>query len=206
MLKTKNALLLVDLQNDFCDGGSLAVPHANEVFPLVNTIQDHFDLIIASKDWHPEDHMSFANESQRVGDLISIAGFDQRIWPPHCVAETRGSQFSPLLMTDKIQHIVYKGSDRHVDSYSAFFDNHHLRDTGLHDYLQAHQIQRLTVLGLATDYCVKYTCIDAINLGYDVTVLIDACRGVELRPGDIDAAIAVMKALNIKIQLSTFFI
>ena len=183
---SNKALILVDLQNDFCRGGSLAVPYGNEVIPVANRLQEHFDLIVASKDWHPKGHVSFASTHENVPaeKPIIVGQHFQELWPDHCIQESVGAQFHPKLKTAKIKKIFYKGIDPAIDSYSAFFDNEHLRSTGLAEYLHAHEIDTLYVMGLATDYCVKYSCKDAVQLGFKVRVVLDGCRAVELKAGD----------------------
>lgn len=201
MSATKKAIIMIDLQNDFCAGGSLAVPDADAVIPLANQLQDQFDLIVASKDWHPHDHMSFAAQhpGYGVGDVVVINDAPQVLWPVHCVQDTKGAEFHSELAVDKIDKVVYKGTDVNIDSYSAFFDNAHLRATGLDDYLVDKQVEDIYLMGLATDYCVKFSALDAVHLGFNVYVIQDACRGVELNPGDITAAINEMQAAGVKI-------
>lgn len=198
---TQKALILVDVQKDFCFGGALAVPHADEIVPLANQLQAKFDLIIATKDWHPKDHMSFAinHANHKVGDMIIVDDLEQILWPAHCVQESPGSTFHPGLKTDKISKIFYKGIDKQIDSYSAFYDNAHKRATGLHTYLQENNVHQVYILGLATDYCVKYSCLDAVSLGFDVYVIIDACRGVELHSGDTKKAIDAMQNAGVHV-------
>ena len=188
---TKPALIMVDLQNDFCFGGSLAVPDADAIIPLANQLQKKFDLIIATKDWHPSDHTSFASNhsGKKAGEIITIDNTLQVLWPDHCVQNTRGFEFHPALDTSQIKKIFYKGTDRTIDSYSAFFDNAHLRATGLADYLHEQHVNTLYIMGLATDYCVRYSCLDALQLGFDVFFIQDACRGVGLEEGDVARAI-----------------
>lgn len=189
-----DALLLVDLQNDFLPGGSLAVPEGNTVLGVANQLCTHFDHVIASQDWHPPDHQSFADQHPGLspGDVITLNGNPQILWPRHCVEHTPGAQFSDSLDGSAITHVSRKGTDRDIDSYSAFFDNGHLRATGLHDVLRTASVERLIVLGLATDYCVKYTVLDALELGYQVLVIRDGVRGVDLTPGDSERALAEM--------------
>lgn len=189
------ALLLVDLQNDFCAGGSLAVPDADAVIPLANQLQSYFDVIIATQDWHPHNHMSFAanHPDAAVGDVITVDNISQVLWPIHCVQESNGAKFHADLQTQKLKKIIHKGIDPRIDSYSAFFDNEHLRKTELHDYLRAHHVNHIYIMGLATDYCVKYTVLDALQLGFAVTVITDGCRGVELKTGDVAQAINAMQ-------------
>lgn len=199
--KTKTAFIMVDLQNDFCHGGNLEVPEGDAVVPLANQLQEYFDLIIATQDWHPEDHMSFASNhtGKKVYDVITINQLQQVLWPDHCVQNTHGAAFHPQLKTAKIQKIIFKGTDKSIDSYSAFFDNAHLRSTGLADYLREQQIDIIYIMGLATDYCVKYSCLDAIECGFQVYLIEDACRGVELHSGDIANAIQEMKKAGVKV-------
>lgn len=197
----KKALIMVDLQNDFCKGGNLAVPSGDEVIPLANQLQSHFDIIIGTKDWHPQDHMSFASNhfGHQVGDLIQVNHLQQILWPDHCVQESKGSQVHPLLDTSRVQKWIFKGTDKTIDSYSAFFDNAHLRATGLGDYLSGLGVEEIYILGLATDYCVKYSCLDGIKLGFKVYVIEDACRGVELKKGDVARALKEMEEVGVEI-------
>jgi nicotinamidase/pyrazinamidase len=148
---TKNALILVDIQNDFCPGGSLAVPAGDTIVPLANTLQSHFDLVIATQDWHPEDHMSFAanQPGHQVGEMINVNGLSQVLWPAHCIQDSMGASFHPALVTAHIDKIIHKGADSAIDSYSAFFDNAHLRSTGLADYLHDHGVKSIYLMGLA---------------------------------------------------------
>lgn len=186
----KNALILVDLQNDFCKDGCLAVPDANAVIPLANELQELFDIIVATKDWHPPTHVSFASNhaGKKIGDTVCLHGFSQVLWPDHCVQNSKGSEFHPDLNTKKIQQVFLKGTDRFIDSYSAFFDNEHFRHTGLHDWLVERNVTDVYIAGLATDYCVKYSSLDALKLNFKVHMIEDACRGVELKPGDVARA------------------
>jgi nicotinamidase/pyrazinamidase len=190
-LHAKTALILVDLQNDFCLGGALAVPGADDVISLANTLQSQFDVVIATKDWHPADHASFASNQplHKVGEVIAVNGVEQILWPDHCVQGTHGAEFHPELDTSRIKKIFYKGTDKMMDSYSAFFDNAHLRSTGLADYLKSEEVETIYVMGLATDYCVRFTCLDAITLGFKTYLIEGACRGVELSEGDIQNAL-----------------
>lgn len=201
MAKDKKALILVDLQNDFCRGGSLAVPDGDAVIPIANQLQPYFDLVIATKDWHPQDHTSFASNhpGTKMGDLIMLGNLSQVMWPDHCVQESKGSNFHPQLDTSHIDKIIYKGTDKNIDSYSAFFDNAHLRATGLTDYLQNENIKEIYIMGLATDYCVKFSCLDAVLLGFNVHVIEDGCRGVELNSGDVESAMNEMRAVGVRV-------
>lgn len=187
----KKALIMVDLQNDFCEGGHLAVPGGDEVIPLANQLQPYFELVVATIDWHPQDHMSFAvnHSGCRVGDIIIVDEIPQVLWPEHCVQHSKGAEFHPHLEVKKIKKIIHKGIDKKIDSYSAFFDNAHKRSTGLGEYLRSEQVEDVYIMGLATDYCVKYSTLDALHLGFNVYIIENACRGVELHPGDIAGAI-----------------
>lgn len=204
----QSALLLVDLQNDFCPGGSLAVPEGDAVVAIANALQAYFSLIVATQDWHPADHMSFAvnHQDAAIGSVRELNGMMQTLWPVHCVQGSHGAAFHPQLAQAKISHITHKGQDNFVDSYSAFFDNAHDHATNLHDYLQANQVKHIYILGLATDYCVKFSVLDALRLGYQVTVIEDGCRGVGLHENDISQAIADMKAAGASFSTYNQFI
>lgn len=185
-LLSKTALLLVDLQNDFLPGGSLAVKEGNTILPVIDQlIQLPFALVVASKDWHPADHGSFASTHEKnVGEIVNLKGLSQVLWPVHCVQKTQGAEFSDQWNHQEIDKVFYKGTDRDIDSYSAFFDNGHQKATGLHAYLQENGIKELFIAGLTTDYCVKFSVLDALKLGYNVSVVVDACRPVNLHPDD----------------------
>lgn len=200
-MTSKSALILVDLQNDFCDGGALEVPGGSSVIPLANQLQQHFDLIIATLDWHPADHTSFASShpGHGIGDVVRTDKILQILWPDHCVQNTAGAAFHPDLNVSRVTKIFHKGIDRSIDSYSAFFDNEHLRATGLGDYLQECGVSDVYIIGLATDYCVKYSALDAKHLGFNVFVIEDACRGVDLAEGDVAAAFNAMRAVGIHV-------
>lgn len=204
MIKQTAALLMVDLQNDFCQGGNLAVPDGDAVIAVANRLQPLFDMVIATKDWHPIDHGSFASNhpGKNIGDTVELNTIPQLLWPDHCVQDSQGAAFHPDLDTKKITKIIFKGTHKNIDSYSAFFDNAHLKETGLANYLRDHGIQTLYILGLATDYCVKYSCRDAVKSGFETYVIEDACRGVELKPGDVAAAFQEMRDEGVKIVRS----
>lgn len=189
------ALVLVDIQNDFLPGGALAVSQGNEILPIIdNLLSQSFDFIIATKDWHPKDHSSFAaNHKKTPGEKIMLGNIEQILWPVHCVQDTLGADFAPQLNTKKITKVFYKGTDKAIDSYSTFFDNGHHKSTGLADFLKESQITELYIAGLATDYCVKYSVLDALHLGYKVFVVTDACKGVNLQPDDSNQALDEMK-------------
>lgn len=201
MYDVSSALILVDLQNDFLPGGALAVPGGDEVVPIANRLIPGFELVVATQDWHPRDHASFAaNHSKReVGDVIKVEGLDQVLWPVHCVQQTLGAAFAASLNMDGVHRVFQKGTDARYDSYSGFFDNGHQAATGMGDYLQAAGVQRVIVMGLATDYCVKFTVLDALQLGFETVLIEDGCRGVELNEGDVQTALADMHAAGAQI-------
>lgn len=191
-----NALILVDIQNDFLPDGTLAVKDGDKILPVVNQLLEHdFDLVIATKDWHSEDHGSFAvnHPNKQVGDVINLEGLEQILWPVHCIQNSLGAEFSPDWHSEKVEKIFYKGTDKKIDSYSTFFDNGHRKSTGVEDYLRAHNVENIYMAGLATDYCVKYSVLDALKLGFHVYVIADACRGVELQSGDTERALIEMQ-------------
>ncbi len=189
------ALLIVDMQNDFMPGGALPVPHGDEIIPIINQLMPHFSLIVATQDWHPSDHVSFASNhpGKKPGDIIEVRGIKQILWPVHCVRNTKGAELVSSLQKQPISSIFYKGSDKWVDSYSTFFDNARLRATGLEEYLKTRQVKEIYIVGVATDYCVLYSVLDALDLGFKVRVIKDACLGINLQPGDQAAAVARMK-------------
>lgn len=185
------ALVLVDIQNDFLPGGALPVPEGDQVVPVANRLTARFPLVVATQDWHPSDHQSFASQhpGRRAGEQVQVRGSDQTLWPDHCVGDTWGADFAPGLAIWRVHRIFQKGIDRDIDSYSGFYDNGHLRSTGLGDFLRIRGVTDVCVLGLATDYCVKFTVLDALQLGFRVRVVSDGCRGVNLQPGDADRAL-----------------
>jgi len=198
-------LIIVDLQNDFLPGGALAVPQGDEVVPLANELQRRFELVVATQDWHPPDHGSFAanHPAKKPGDRIILDGIEQILWPVHCVQNTHGAEFAPSFDTSRIAHIFHKGIDPRIDSYSTFFDNAHRRHTGLAHYLEKRWIKDIYLLGLALDYCVKYSALDARQLGLNTHVILDGCRGIELEPGDIGRALDEMKEADAVLLKST---
>ena len=189
------ALIIVDLQNDFLPGGALAVPHGDEVIPIANELQPKFELVVATLDWHPPDHGSFAanHPGKKPGERIMLDGIEQILWPVHCVQNTKGTEFAASFDTSRITHVFHKGTERNIDSYSTFFDNAHRRHTGLAHYLEKRGINEIYLMGLAMDYCVKYSTLDARHFGLNTYVIVDGCRGIELEPGDIARALEEMK-------------
>jgi nicotinamidase/pyrazinamidase len=198
------ALILVDIQNDFCPGGALAVPKGDEVVAVANRLIPRFPLVVATQDWHPADHGSFAANHPGAApyQMSELSGLPQVLWPVHCVQDTAGAAFHPALDRKAIRRIFPKGTDATVDSYSGFFDNGRRKGTGLGEYLKAEQVDEVAVLGLATDYCVKATVLDALGLGLKVTLVSDGCRAVDIQAGDGERAIAEMSKAGAKVCTS----
>lgn len=196
-----NALILVDLQNDFVPGGALPVPEGDLVVPLANGLQARFDLVVATQDWHPANHGSFAanHPGKQPGDVVDLNGLSQVLWPVHCVQGTPGAAFARGLDSRRIVRVFQKGTDPAIDSYSGFFDNGHRKATGLGDFLQGRKVGEVFVAGLATDYCVKFSALDAVALGFKTHFLEEASRGVNLKPGDVARAIAEMKQAGVTV-------
>jgi nicotinamidase/pyrazinamidase len=201
-------LVIIDLQNDFCPGGALAVKEGDAIIPLINTLQKEFDLVVATQDWHPQNHLSFASNHQdkKPGDTIILEGIQQTLWPDHCVQKTKGAEFAKALNLNNIDRFFQKGTDKRIDSYSGFFDNEHKKSTGLADYLKEKEAKQIYIAGLATDYCVKYTVLDALQLGFDITVIEDACRGINLNEGDIRSSFNEMQEAGANIVTSGDFL
>ena len=176
------ALLLVDIQIDFIPGGSLAVPGGNEIISIVNKLQQQFDVVAATQDWHPGNHKSFANnhKDKNILDIIRLHGLEQVLWPDHCEQGTKGAEFSKELNMNKVEAIFRKGTDPEIDSYSGFYDNGHRKTTGLADYLKGKQATEVYIAGLAADYCVYYTAKDALLEGFMTCIIEDAVRAINL--------------------------
>lgn len=174
------ALLLIDIQNDFLPGGALAVPEGDQIIPVVNKLQEQFDLVVATQDWHPQQHKSFASNhnGKNVFERIELQGLEQVLWPDHCIQETDGAEFSKELRTNRIEAIFRKGTNPEIDSYSGFYDNGHLKSTGLADYLKGKQVTQLYLAGLAGDYCVYFSAKDAIQENFEVFMVEDAIRSL----------------------------
>lgn len=198
------ALLLVDIQNDFVPGGALAVPDGDQVVRVANRLIPRFELVVATKDWHPVDHGSFASQhpGHKIGDTIDLNGLQQTLWPDHCIQNTTGAGFVEELDMDPIDRVFFKGTDSDIDSYSGFFDNGRRKATGLGDFLQERGVADAFVMGLATDYCVKFTVLDAIELGFQVHLIEDGCRGVDLTAGDSEQAIQEMRKAGARVVRS----
>ena len=196
----KRTLIMVDIQNDFLPGGALAVPQGDLVVPVANHIMMKFDLVVATQDWHPADHGSFASQyaGKSPGDHVDLNGIEQILWPDHCIQNTAGAEFAADLDTAGIMYVVRKGMDKGIDSYSGFFDNDHANATGLGDYLRLQEARYIAIMGLATDYCVKFTAFDARKLGYDTALIKEGVRGVEINEGDCENALQSMRTAGVK--------
>jgi len=192
-------LILVDLQNDFLPGGALAVPDGDAIIPVANRLQAAFPLVVATQDWHPANHGSFAanHPGRKMFEQIELDGLPQTLWPVHCAQGTAGAELAPGLRRERIARIFPKGTDALIDSYSGFFDNGHRKSTGLGEWLKASGVTEVFVCGLATDYCVKFTALDAAQLGFKTHFIEDASRGVNLQPDDVRNAIAEMNRAGI---------
>ncbi|TVQ21638.1 MAG: bifunctional nicotinamidase/pyrazinamidase [Spirochaetaceae bacterium] len=195
---TRAALLIIDVQNDFCPGGALAVEDGDAVVAVANAVAPGFGRVVATRDWHPAGHVSFASRHGRqIGSTASIDGVEQVMWPDHCVQGTRGAEFHPDLDVRPIDLIVHKGTRANLDSYSAFFENDHRTPTGLEPYLKGLGIGEVFVCGLATDYCVYFTVMDAVKAGFTTRVIADAVRGVDLPDGNVERTIREMKSAGV---------
>ena len=189
-----NALLIVDVQNDFCPGGALEVPNGDQVVPVINKLTEQFDNIVQTQDWHPKGHYSFAStyDGKEPFETTQLEYGEQVLWPDHCVQNSKGAEFHPDLKTKPSQMIVRKGFRTHIDSYSAFYENDHKTKTGLTGYLKDRNIDTLYVGGLATDFCVKWSVIDGCKEGFKVYVIEDAIKGIDIE-GSVDQALKEMK-------------
>ena len=178
----KTALLVIDVQNDFCPAGALEVVGANEIVPYINKEMVKYDCVVLTQDWHPKGHSSFAtsHEGKNPLELIKMPYGDQVLWPDHCVQGSKGAEFHPDLNIEQANAIIRKGSNPFIDSYSAFFENDRKTPTGLDGYLKSLEIEKINLVGLATDFCVNYSAQDAANLGYKVSVLEKMCRAIDL--------------------------
>ena len=189
------ALLIVDVQNDFLPGGALAVAEGDQIVPVINALQEHFNLILATQDWHPADHGSFAanHPGKRVGEFIDLNGVEQILWPVHCVQGSEGAEFHADLHKDNWAAVFQKGTQQNVDSYSGFFDNNRQGDTGLSAFLKGKDVDEIYVCGLATDYCVKFTVLDGLTEGFTTYLIADATKAVNLHADDYDRALNEME-------------
>ncbi|MFQ6553773.1 bifunctional nicotinamidase/pyrazinamidase [Aestuariibius insulae] len=189
-----DALIVIDIQNDFCPGGALAVPDGDQVIGRVNAMMSESGSVILTQDWHPEEHLSFASNHPGAAayDMTEMPYGPQVLWPDHCIIGTPGAEFHPDLRTDRADLIIRKGFQAQIDSYSAFLENDHKTPTGLHGYLQTRGLKKLTIVGLAFDFCVLYSALDAVTLGYEVTVIEGACRSIDL-DGSREAALTGLR-------------
>lgn len=197
----ESALIVIDVQNDFCPGGALAVSGGDEILPAVNALIEGFDHVVLTQDWHPAGHSSFASShtGKNPFDMIDMPYGEQTLWPDHCIQGTHGAEFHNGMNWTKAELVIRKGFRSNIDSYSAFFENDHKTPTGLGGYLGERGIKNVTLCGLATDYCVAYSALDAVKLGLTVTVKLDACRGIDLG-GSVATMIENMKAAGITID------
>jgi nicotinamidase/pyrazinamidase len=200
-----NALVLVDLQNDFCAGGALAVPDGDATIAVANGLLDRIPLVVATQDFHPANHGSFAANHAGAAPYsqIDLFGLPQVLWPVHCVQHSPGAAFHRDLATSKIARTFPKGTDPTVDSYSGFYDNGKRKSTGLGEFLREKGVTQVFVLGLATDYCVRATVLDALQLGFAVSLVADGCRAVDLQPGDGERAVFAMAAAGARVMQSS---
>ncbi|MCB1362629.1 MAG: bifunctional nicotinamidase/pyrazinamidase [Rhodobacteraceae bacterium] len=196
-----HALIVIDVQNDFCPGGALAVPDGDAVVAPINAMMGDFDVVILTQDWHPRGHSSFASAhaGKAPYDMLEMPYGPQVLWPDHCVRGTGGAAFHARLDTDAADLVIRKGFNRHIDSYSAFFENDRTTPTGLEGYLRTRGIARLTLAGLATDFCVNYSALDGARLGFDVRVQMDACRAIDL-DGSLAAAVGAMRDAGVRLS------
>lgn len=201
----KNALLIIDIQNDFCPGGALPVPEGDQVITVINSIVKKFYKVIATQDWHPINHISFARNhpGKKEYEEIEVSGIKQVLWPIHCVPGTKGAEFHPDLIADNFDLILRKGNNPKIDSYSAFRENDKKTITGLNGYLKELDIKQVFICGLALDYCVFYSAMDSKEMGFDTYVILDATRGIDFPPGSIENALNSMRNSGIKIIKST---
>ncbi len=191
-------LIVVDMQNDFCPGGALAVAEGNDIVPLVNRHMIRFDHVILTQDWHPANHSSFAlnHEGCTAYETIEMPYGPQTLWPDHCIQGSSGAEFHSGLDKNKAELIIRKGFRSEVDSYSAFFENDHKTPTGLGGYLSERGLNTVTFVGLATDYCVAYSALDARKLGLETKVLLDSCRGIDLN-GSVNSMLETMRLAGV---------
>ena len=202
----KNCLIITDIQNDFCPGGALAVAEGDRIIPAINAISSRFDKCVATQDWHPLGHVSFAStHGKQPYEAISVDGSEQVLWPDHCVPGTFGADFHKDLDVRAVDLIIRKGNDPLIDSYSTFLENDKKTVTGLHYYLQGMGITNVYLCGLATDYCVYFSALDALTMGFQATVLLEACRGVDVPEGNVERAVSAMRDRGVRILSGVSF-
>jgi len=196
----EEALIVIDVQNDFCPGGALAVAGGDAIVPLVNDMIRSFDHVVLTQDWHPEGHSSFASEhpGKNPFETVTMPYGEQTLWPDHCIQGSEGAAFHPALQWTKAELVIRKGFRKGIDSYSAFFENDHKTPTGLAGYLKERGISQVTLAGLATDFCVAYSALDAVRSGFTATVAMGACRAIDLG-GSLAAMTDRMKAAGVKL-------
>ena len=194
------ALLVIDVQNDFCPNGALAVAGGDTIVQPINAAMDKFDIVILTQDWHPKNHKSFASshENKKPFDIVEMSYGDQVLWPDHCIQGSMGAGFYPDLNHQRADAIIRKGSNPAVDSYSAFYENDKVTPTGLHGYLKNREVTKLSLVGLATDFCVAFSALDAEKLGYAVTVRLDMARGID-SDGSLNAALDKMSKAGVNL-------
>lgn len=199
------ALIVVDIQNDFLPGGALAVDGGDQIISIVNQLMKKFDIVVATQDWHPVGHGSFAStyNGKKPGDQIALNGLDQILWPDHCVQGRAGAEFSKQVNVSEFHEVIQKGTDLLIDSYSGFFDNGRKKETRLNEYLKSKKVETVFVVGLATDYCVKFTAIDAVDLGYRTFVIPDATKAVNLHENDYENSLNEMSKKGIGLIYSS---
>lgn len=195
-----DVLLIIDVQNDFCPGGALEVSDGNAVVPFINEVSEQFEHIVLTQDWHPSNHSSFASNHENAAPftMTEMAYGPQTLWPDHCIQGSAGAEFHQALRYQRAELVIRKGFRTAIDSYSAFYENDQITPTGLGGYLKERAINRVFCVGLATDFCVRFSAEDARKLGFDTTVLLDGCRAIDM-DGSLSAAIEAMKALGIKL-------
>jgi nicotinamidase/pyrazinamidase len=198
------ALLLIDLQNDFCEGGALEVPDSDMVLPIANDLMPFFDIVVATQDWHPANHGCFAANHlwRKPGQIIDLGGLPQTLWTMHCVQNSFGAQLHRELNTEGVSKVIQKGTNAAIGSYSAFFDKGKKKQTDLHDYLRTHTVDTVYIMGLDIDSSVKHTVLDALSLDYKIYLIEDGCRGIHFTEG----VVAEMKLLGVRIANSAFIL
>jgi nicotinamidase/pyrazinamidase len=201
MADADEALIIIDVQNDFCPGGALAVADGDEIVNAINALMQEFPTVVVSQDWHPAGHSSFASShpGREPFSMMEMAYGPQVLWPDHCIQGSEGAAFHPKLDLDPVQMIVRKGYNPAVDSYSAFFENDHETQTGLAGYLGERGVKKITLVGLALDFCVNYSAVDGAGLGFEVTVRRDLCRAIDM-DGSLDAALSGMEKAGVTLD------